>query len=115
MLSAFLCHYFPEYINYDFTAKIESQLDNISAGHTEWKNLLNEFWESFNLVCGRVKEIDIHEVEKMLEQNFDNLLFPGLPVESRVCPACHDGNLRFKVSRYGAGYFIGCDRYPKCH
>lgn len=114
MVSAFLSHYFPEIIDYGFTADLESQLDNISAGRAKWKNLLNKFWESFNRDCGRVIKIDVHQVENMLGQTFGDHLFAALPGESRLCPACEDGTLNFKVSRHGAGYFIGCDKYPKC-
>lgn len=114
MVSAFLSHYFPEIIDYGFTAYLESELDNISAGRAKWKNMLSKFWESFNRDCGRVIKIDVHQVENMLGQTFGDHLFAALPGESRMCPACEDGTLSFKVSRHGAGYFIGCDKYPKC-
>lgn len=114
MVSAFLSHYFPEIVDYGFTAYLESQLDNISAGRAKWKNMLNKFWESLNRDCGRVIKIDVHQVENMLGQTFGDHLFAELPGESRMCPACEDGTLTFKVSRHGAGYFIGCDKYPKC-
>ncbi|VAH16671.1 unnamed protein product [Triticum turgidum subsp. durum] len=50
----------------------------------------------------------------MLEEKFRPILFPDLDTDSRICPSCSEGTLRFKVSRYGEGYFIGCDRHPKC-
>lgn len=31
-----------------------------------------------------------------------------------TCFSCNEGTLIFKVSRFGAGYFIGCDTHPKC-
>lgn len=50
----------------------------------------------------------------MLERTYESFLFHSLPDETRTCPACLEGTLIFKVSRYGAGYFIGCDQHPKC-
>ncbi|KAM4072577.1 hypothetical protein ACJW30_11G142800 [Castanea mollissima] len=40
MVSAFLCHHFSEVTEYSFTADMETQLDNVSAGLTEWKAFL---------------------------------------------------------------------------
>lgn len=50
----------------------------------------------------------------MLEKTFGDFLFASLPDKSRTCPSCMEGTLIFKVSRFGAGYFIGCDQHPKC-
>uniref|UniRef100_A0A2C9W4N1 DNA topoisomerase type IA zn finger domain-containing protein n=1 Tax=Manihot esculenta TaxID=3983 RepID=A0A2C9W4N1_MANES len=90
------------------------QLDNVSAGLTEWKGLLRDYWTRFSSYCNRAESIHIHQVEKMLEKAFGDFLFGSLPDNSRACPSCLEGTLIFKVSRYGAGYFIGCDQHPKC-
>lgn len=50
----------------------------------------------------------------MLEEKFGSILFPDLDNDSRICPSCSEGTLRLKVSKHGEGYFIGCDRHPKC-
>uniref|UniRef100_A0A803NCS1 DNA topoisomerase n=1 Tax=Chenopodium quinoa TaxID=63459 RepID=A0A803NCS1_CHEQI len=114
MVSAFLSHYFNEVTDYSFTADMETELDNVSAGSTEWKGLLKDYWGRFSTYCERAGKVHIHQVEKMLERTYDNFLFSSLPEESRSCPSCMEGTLIFKVSRYGAGYFIGCDQHPKC-
>ncbi|KAJ7966032.1 DNA topoisomerase [Quillaja saponaria] len=114
MVSAFLCHYFSEVTDYSFTADMETELDNVSAGLTEWKGLLRDYWTRFSSYCERVSGVHIHEVEKMLEKIFGNYIFASLPEHNRACPSCMQGTLIFKVSRYGAGYFIGCDQHPKC-
>ncbi|CAO2823712.1 unnamed protein product [Amaranthus hypochondriacus] len=114
MVSAFLSQYFNEVTDYSFTADMETELDNISAGTTEWKGLLNDYWGRFSTYCDRASKVHIHQVEKMLEKTYENFLFSSLPEESRACPMCVDGTLIFKVSRYGAGFFIGCDQHPKC-
>uniref|UniRef100_A0A803MF28 DNA topoisomerase n=1 Tax=Chenopodium quinoa TaxID=63459 RepID=A0A803MF28_CHEQI len=100
--------------DYSFTADMETELDNVSAGSTEWKGLLKDYWGRFSTYCERAGKVHIHQVEKMLERTYDNFLFSSLPEESRSCPSCMEGTLIFKVSRYGAGYFIGCDQHPKC-
>ncbi|KAG6706212.1 hypothetical protein I3843_07G206400 [Carya illinoinensis] len=114
MVSAFLCHHFSEVTEYSFTADMETELDNVSAGLTEWKGLLRDYWTRFSSYCDRASSVHIHQVEKMLEKKFGDSLFDSLPDKSRTCPSCMEGTLIFKVSRYGAGYFIGCDQHPKC-
>ncbi|KAL5723373.1 hypothetical protein ACHQM5_006780 [Ranunculus cassubicifolius] len=112
MVSAFLGHHFTEVTDYSFTADMETELDNVSAGTTEWKGLLKDYWTRFKAYCDRAGKVDIRQVEKMLEKTFEDFLFSALP--SRTCPSCSEGKLVFKVSRFGAGYFIGCDAHPKC-
>ncbi|ONK79378.1 uncharacterized protein A4U43_C01F5750 [Asparagus officinalis] len=114
MVSAFLSHHFSEVADYSFTADMENELDNVSAGETEWKGLLKDYWSRFSKYCDLASNTEIRQVEKMLEKRFDHYLFAGMDSDSRVCPSCSVGTLRFKVSRFGSGYFIGCDEYPKC-
>ncbi|KAK4277069.1 hypothetical protein QN277_015123 [Acacia crassicarpa] len=114
MVSAFLSHHFSEVTDYSFTADMETELDNVSAGLTEWKGLLRDYWTRFKSYCERAANVHIHQVEKMLEKKFGDYLFASLPGQSRVCPSCSEGTLIMKVSRFGAGYFIGCDQHPKC-
>ncbi|KAK3211114.1 hypothetical protein Dsin_015820 [Dipteronia sinensis] len=114
MVSAFLSHHFSEVTDYSFTADMESELDNVSAGLTEWKGLLKDYWTRFSSYCSRAQGLHIHQVEKMLEKTFGDFLFASLPNNDRTCPSCMEGTLIFKVSRYGAGYFIGCNQHPKC-
>ncbi|KAG1327470.1 DNA topoisomerase 1 [Cocos nucifera] len=114
MVSAFLCHHFSEVADYSFTADMENELDNVSAGLTEWKGLLRDYWSRFSKYCDLASNFSIRQVEKMLEETFGHILFASLPNNCRVCPSCSEGTLTFKVSRFGAGYFIGCDQHPKC-
>ncbi|KAI0518728.1 hypothetical protein KFK09_006164 [Dendrobium nobile] len=114
MVSEFLSHHFSEVTNYSFTADMETELDNVSAGTTEWKGLLRDYWSRFIEYCNLASNAHIHQVEKMLEEKFGHILFSSLPNDSRLCPSCEEGTLRFKVSRFGSGYFIGCDQHPRC-
>ncbi|KAI3796617.1 hypothetical protein L1987_39295 [Smallanthus sonchifolius] len=114
MVSAFLFNHFSEVTDYSFTADMETELDNVSGGMTEWKGLLRDYWTRFSKYCERASNVHIREVEKMLEKTFGEFLFASLPDQSRTCPSCKEGTLIFKVSRFGAGYFIGCDKHPHC-
>ncbi|KAL3828359.1 hypothetical protein ACJIZ3_017161 [Penstemon smallii] len=114
MVSAFLSHYFSEVTDYSFTADMETELDNVSAGMTEWKGLLKDYWTRFSKYCERAGSVHIHQVEKMLEKSFGDFLFSSFRDGNRTCPSCQEGTLIFKVSRFGAGYFIGCDKHPQC-
>ncbi|CAI8605797.1 unnamed protein product [Vicia faba] len=114
MVSAFLSHYFSEVTDYSFTADMETELDNVSAGITKWKGLLGDYWTRFISYCERISNVHTHQVEKMLEKKFVDYLFGSLPDESRSCPSCMEGTLIFRVSRFGSGYFIGCDQHPRC-
>ncbi|KAK9065444.1 hypothetical protein SSX86_014843 [Deinandra increscens subsp. villosa] len=114
MVSAFLFHHFSEVTDYSFTADMETELDNVSGGLTEWKGLLRDYWTRFSKYCELASNVHIHEVEKMLEKTFGKFLFDSLLDKSRTCPSCKEGTLIFKVSRFGAGYFIGCDQHPQC-
>ncbi|GAB2286407.1 hypothetical protein Dimus_020817 [Dionaea muscipula] len=114
MVSAFLADLFSEVTDYSFTADMETELDNVSAGLTEWKGLLRDYWTRFSGYCERASKVQIRQVEKMLEQTFSDFLFSSLPNESRTCPSCFDGTLIMRISRYGEGYFIGCDQHPNC-
>ncbi|KAJ0986816.1 hypothetical protein J5N97_005172 [Dioscorea zingiberensis] len=114
MVSTFLSHHFSEVADYSFTADMENELDNVSGGVTEWKGLLRDYWSRFSKYCDLATNTDIRQVEKLLEEKFGHILFAPLPDKSKVCPSCTEGTLKFKVSRFGAGYFIGCDQHPKC-
>ncbi|XP_006601080.1 uncharacterized protein LOC114393389 isoform X5 [Glycine soja] len=86
MVSAFLSHHFSEVMDYGFTADMETELDNVSGGLTEWKGLLRDYWTRFKSYCERTSNVHIHQVEKMLEKKFGDYLFASLPDQSRVCP-----------------------------
>ncbi|CAH8387460.1 unnamed protein product [Eruca vesicaria subsp. sativa] len=114
MVSAFLTNYFTEVTDYSFTADMETELDNVSGGVTNWKGLLRDYWTRFSAYCKRVESVQIQQVEKMLEKKYEDFIFSSLPDPTRTCPSCSEGTLIFKVSKFGSGYFIGCDGYPSC-
>jgi len=115
LLSAFLEKLFSKYVDYDFTAKLEDQLDDITAGKENWIKVLEEFWRDFNLNVTDVKEKRTREVLDMLNESLGSLIFE---VDkdgkiNRKCKLCDSGQLSLKNSFRG-GAFIGCSNYPNC-
>lgn len=111
---AFLENYFAKYVEYDFTAGLEDQLDEVSDGKVAWKKVLADFWVEFSNAIADTKELRISEVLETLNQVLAPFIFPEKEDGSdhRACPKCADGKLSLKTSRYGA--FIGCSHYPEC-
>ncbi len=115
VVSAFLVSFFSKYVEYNFTAGLEEQLDNISAGEIDWKKVLREFWDPFHLKIGEVAERKPSEIFESIEKLLENHLFPekGDGKDPRACTSCADGRLSLKMGKFGA--FIGCSNYPTCN
>jgi DNA topoisomerase-1 len=94
-----LVEYFPEIMNYEFTAHMEEELDEIAEGKMQWRPMLNEFYTPF---------------AQRLEAA--NQTMPQIQQEERIgrdCPTC--GGHQTLVIRYGRfGKFVGCANYPEC-
>ncbi|KAI5060403.1 hypothetical protein GOP47_0024823 [Adiantum capillus-veneris] len=114
MVATFLSHYFAKYIDYDFTAHLEEQLDEVSGGKVEWKEVLRGFWPEFESVVATSLKVQVSEVIDMLQQTLSSYCFKGLGISGQTCPSCGQGKLTLKLSRFGSGYFFGCNRYPDC-
>ena len=114
LVTAFLDSYFPRYVEYDFTADLEQQLDDISGGRVDWKKVLRDFWESFSNAVGKTKDLRVSEVLDKLDELLGPHFFrPGDDgSDPRECPICKDGRLNLKLGKFGA--FIGCNNYPEC-
>ena len=110
VVTAFLENYFNQYVQYDFTAKLESLLDDITSGEAEWKKVLSDFWRDFYATVQEVSPFKTADVLQKVDEALEKHLFPT--PESRICPECGKGSLSLKVGRYGA--FIGCSNYPEC-
>ncbi|MEE2932930.1 MAG: type I DNA topoisomerase [Pseudomonadota bacterium] len=114
VVTAFLANFFRRYVDYDFTADLEEQLDNISGGTLDWKKVLEDFWVAFSVAVDGTKELRISDVLDRLDEDLGPHFFgEGAEGElARKCPACEDGRVNLKIGRYGA--FIGCNNYPDC-
>lgn len=98
IVNKFLTQYFNKYVDYDFTAKLEDELDEVSRGEKEWVPLLDEFWLPFkNLVVEILETVQRKDVtQEKLEEN---------------CPDCGKP-LAIRLGKHSR--FIGCTGYPEC-
>lgn len=98
VVNKFLTDYFTRYVDYDFTANLEDELDAVSRGEEEWIPLLRHFWSPFKDLISetdaKVKRSDVTH-EAMDED----------------CPKCGK-KLSIRLGRHGR--FIGCSDYPTC-
>jgi len=115
IVTAFLVRYFPRYVEYDFTAELENELDEISAGRIDWKSVLRDFWSPFFAKTEEVKDQANRDVIDAIDELLGPHFFPAREDGSnpRACPACTAGRLGLKPSRQN-GFFIGCSNYPEC-
>jgi len=111
---AFLESFFAKYVEYDFTAGLEEQLDLISNNEAAWRDVLRDFWRGFIGAVDEIKDLKISAVIDALDELLGPHLFPPRAdgTDPRKCPTCENGRLTLKLSRFGA--FIGCSNYPEC-
>ena len=98
VVNKFLTKYFQQYVDYDFTAKLEDRLDAIARGEKNWIPVLQDFWQPFidliKDIEGAVKRSDV--TQEQLDE---------------VCPKCG----KVLSCRLGkSGKFIGCTGFPGC-
>jgi DNA topoisomerase-1 len=111
---AFLENFFARYVEYDFTANLEEQLDRISNNEISWQQVLRDFWTDFIGAVDDIKDLKVSQVLDAL----DEMLGPHIyaPREDggdpRQCPSCATGRLNLKAGKFGA--FVGCSNYPEC-
>jgi DNA topoisomerase I len=115
LISAFLEKLFSKYVDYNFTAGLENQLDEITSGKEGWIKVLELFWKDFNQNVSEVKEKRTREVLDLLNESLGSLIFERDKEGNidRKCQVCNEGSLSLKNSFRG-GAFIGCSNYPEC-
>jgi DNA topoisomerase-1 len=98
VVNNFLTKYFTQYVDYDFTAHLEDDLDAVARGEKDWVPLMRDFWQPFkDLVDDTDKNVDRRDVT---HEEIDE-----------KCPKC-GGKLSIRLGRRGR--FIGCMDYPEC-
>jgi DNA topoisomerase-1 len=133
LVTAFLTNFFDRYVQYGFTADLETKLDDISGGRARWKDVLAEFWNDFSHLHQEEAVADgtlpsMQEAVAFLDKGIGTRsvvidvlnealaphFFPDLGngKAPRACPACSGGELGIKLAKTGA--FIGCSNYPEC-
>lgn len=98
IVNKFLTEHFTQYVDYDFTANMEDELDAISRGEEDWVPMMKKFWQPFkDLVDDKEKSVDRKDVtHEQLDEK---------------CPEC-GGDMAIRLGRRGR--FIGCNNYPEC-
>lgn len=115
LVTAFLANFFKRYVEYDFTADLEAELDDVSAGDRDYKDVLARFWRDFSAAIAETADLRIGEVLEKLDDFLAPHLYPARADggDPRICPTCGTGRLHLKTARSG-GAFIGCGNYPEC-
>lgn len=98
IVNRFLTTYFTRYVDYDFTAKLEDELDEISRGEKEWVPLLEHFWKPFKTQCDEI--LETVQRKDVTQEALDE-----------KCPMCGKP-LSIRLGRHNR--FIGCTGYPDC-
>ncbi|QNT79502.1 type I DNA topoisomerase [Entomobacter blattae] len=114
LVTAFLMAFFKRYVDIQFTANLEEELDDISGSRADWHDVMQAFWTDFSYAIDQTKDLKISDVIDTLDQTLGHHFFPPTADghDPRQCLACHTGRLGLKLSRHGA--FIGCSNYPEC-
>ncbi|MBV9521053.1 MAG: type I DNA topoisomerase [Hyphomicrobiales bacterium] len=114
IVTAFLENFFKRYVEYDFTASLEEDLDRISNSEIAWKEVMRRFWLDFSAAIAGTKELRTAQVLDALNDALGPHIFPdrGDGTNPRACPSCGTGNLSLKLGKFGV--FIGCSNYPEC-
>lgn len=111
LVVSFLRKFFSKYVEYDFTADLEEELDEISNGRLNWEKVLDKFWIEFKANIEKAQQLTITEVIDTVERDINDYLFRDVDGK-RDCPACSVGKLNLKLGKFGA--FLGCSNYPDC-
>jgi DNA topoisomerase I len=114
VVTAFLESFFEKYVQYNFTADLENQLDEISDGRLQWQKVLEDFWRDFSAAVAGTKDLSITQVLEALDEDLGPHFFPATADghDPRLCPGCNVGRLNLRLGKFGA--FIGCSNYPEC-
>jgi DNA topoisomerase-1 len=114
LLTAFLERFFERYVSFDFTAKLEDELDDISGGRAAWQAVLEAFWRDFKPKTAEIMEQQPSAITAALDDFLSPWLFPDKEdgTDARLCPACGEGRLALRGGRFGA--FVACSNYPEC-
>ncbi|HEX4943800.1 MAG TPA: type I DNA topoisomerase [Usitatibacteraceae bacterium] len=98
VVTKFLTEHFAHWVDYEFTAKLEDELDDISNGKEEWIPVLERFWKDFSAQIGEKESVSRKDATQ--------------EVLDEICPKCKAHNLTIRLGRRGR--FIGCPGYPEC-
>jgi DNA topoisomerase-1 len=98
VVNKFLTEHFAHWVDYEFTAKLEDELDDISNGKEEWLPVLERFWKDFS---AQIEEKESVSRKDVTQEQLDEM-----------CPKCGKHHLTLRLGRRGR--FIGCGGFPDC-
>jgi DNA topoisomerase-1 len=98
IVNKFLTDHFAHWVDYEYTAKLEDELDDISNGKEEWVPMLAKFWKDFS---AQIIEKESVQRKDVTQEKMDE-----------TCPKCGKHELTIRLGRRGR--FIGCPGYPEC-
>jgi DNA topoisomerase-1 len=98
VVSDLLTNHFTQYVDYNFTANLEEELDMVSRGEKQWRPLLHEFWGPF-IDLLKLKEGEVNKSDLTTEAT------------DELCPECGKA-LVVKLGKFGK--FFACTGYPEC-
>ena len=115
LVTVFLSSFFRQYVGYEFTANLENELDDVSAGDRQYRTVLSRFWKDFKVAIDEAMDQSITQVLEKINDVLEPHLFPVEEpgVNPRICKSCGNGRLSMRTARSG-GAFIGCSNYPEC-
>ena len=138
LVNDLLVEHFGDVMDYDFTAAMEEELDNVEEGRLDWQKVVGDFWKPFehDLVAAEQKivrvETPVVEIGEACRQcgrplvrkfgRFGEFIACSGYPECRYtrplgigvpCPRCKVGEVVERRSRRGRGFF-GCSTYPAC-
>jgi len=94
-----LVEHFPLYVDADFTASMETKLDEVEENKVSWPEMIKEFWDPFKST--------VDEVSKTIESYKGTLD----EVTDHICEKCGKPLLK-KLGRFG--FFLACSGFPEC-
>ncbi|MFO8156224.1 MAG: type I DNA topoisomerase [Pseudomonadota bacterium] len=99
VVNRFLTNHFPQYVDYDFTARLEDELDDVARGERDWVPVMEAFWQPFHA---------------LVEEKAESVSRADVTQEDigEACPECGKP-LTKRLGRRGS--FIGCTGYPECN
>ena len=130
---------FQKFMEVDFTADMESQLDQIEEGNVEWKKVVEEFYsplaEAIRVAIEKIEKVNMdEETDEICELCGSNMVikygrfgkfmacknYPECkntkPIVSKIgvkCPKCKEGDIIMRKSKKKK-VFYGCSNYPDC-
>jgi DNA topoisomerase-1 len=113
VVTEFLKAFFPKYVEYTFTAKLEDELDDISAGELEKLKFLKTFWKDFKNNIDEISAKKMNEIVDGIKQSLEFIILDRKTdgAIAKQCPKC-GSEINIKIGKFGP--FASCSKYPDC-